>query len=674
MSKQRGKGARPVAKWINHKNPYEQRFMNQPNLIHRKTACTRDCPDACGLIATIEDDRVVRLQGDPDHPITRGFLCKRTSRYLDRQYHPSRITKPMIRRNKFGGGDWEEVSLDEALNFAAENLLHFRNTHGPASLMNYRCGGSMGIMKYVTDFFFQEFGPVTITSGDICAGAGDAAQLKDFGRVDSHDIFDLLNAKTIFIWGKNVYVSHVHLLPILKQAKANGTKLVLIDPVEHRTAGLCDEYVQVRPGGDGAIAFGIARWLLDQGRLDPEAAVYCDNFSDYCRLVISKSCRQWADLAGISDAELNRLATCYAHGPTATLVGWGMQRRKNGSSIIRTIDALAAVSGNVGISGGGVSFYFPRRSAFDLGFLDDSLAPRKIPEPLLGPGIEAASDPRIEMVWISAANPVATLPESKTLQRALNERFVVVVDCFLTDTAQCADIFLPTTTMLEDDDLIGAYGHHWLNEVRPVIDPPTDVLTDYKILQRLAPRVGVGGWFKDDTDTWKQRLLADLEKQGFGLEHLRQNAPVKNPESQQVLFADRKFPTRSGRINLIKGYHDIGDHNDSDYPMRLMAISTDESQASQWLPETQVGPSPVQVNPKSAEGFSEGEIVLVESELDQLQAQLVFDDNQRTDIALMKKGGWLSAGRCPNVLTRAELTDDGECAVYYDTPVRIRKV
>ena len=637
-----------------------------------KTACTRDCPDACGIIATVEDNRVVRIQGDPEHPITQGFLCKRTSRFLRRQYDPDRITQPMIRRDKKSDATWEPVSLEAALDLAAERLLHFRDNFGPASIMNYRCGGSMGIMKATTDYFFQEFGPVTIKSGDVCAGAGDAAQEIDFGIVDSHDVFDLYNSNTILIWGKNVYCSHVHLLPVLKKAKSQGCTLILIDPVKHRTASLCDEYVQVRPGGDMALAFGMARWLLDHEHWDSNAQNYCDHFVEYRSVVLSKSVKEWSELAGIDSAQLSQLASAYGQGPSAILVGWGMQRRRHGCASIRAIDALTAVSGNLGISGGGVSFYFPRRSAFNTSFVDDSLAPRRIPEPLFGPGIEAAKGPRIEMVWVTAGNPVAMIPDSKTIQRALMDRFTVVVDCFMTDTAQCADIFLPTTTMLEEDDFVGAYGHHYLNEVKPVVRPPEGVLTDYQILQEIAKRVGIGGWFNDDTATWKHRLFADLRQQGFSLEQL-QTAPIKNPAASKVLFADRKFPTSSGKVNLIHDFNSSSQIVD-EFPLKLMAISTADAQGSQWSAEAQTGKATVVVHPEAANGFNAGDLVRLTSDLDSIEVYVDFDAEQRTDIAIMNKGGWLSEGRCANVLTRAELTDKGECAVYYDTPVRLEAI
>ena len=638
-----------------------------------RTACNRDCPDACGIIATIEDGRVTRLQGDPDHPVTQGFLCHRTSRFLDRQYSPDRLTQPLLRQ----GDGFQPIEWPAALDLIAEKLLKFRTESGPASILQYRCGGSMGILKHVGDYFFEKFGPVTIKSGDICSGAGEAAQVTDFGRCDSNDLFDIENSKTIFLWGKNVFVSSVHLIPILKAARARGTKIVLIDPVHHRTASLCDFYVQPKPGGDAAIALGMARWLFENDRFDKSAAQYCDHFEAYRSLVYSKSLAEWAALAGISEKQLTDLAAAYADGPASILVGWGMQRRTFGATTIRTIDALATISGNIGVSGGGASFYFMRRGAFDFSFANPNSAPRKIPEPLLGQGILAANDPPIRMVYVWGANPVAMLPDSQTVAAALRSReFTVVVDSFMTDTAQCADLVLPTTTMLEEDDLLGAYGHHWLVEMRAVTEPPPGVLSDFEIFQQLAAQVGLSAEFADDVTTWKHRLLSKLKAAGVDLSGFQKGA-VKSPFARQVLFADRKFDTPSGKVNLI---HDLpagflnGDaHSSNGKPNRLSlaALSTDKSQAAQWPAESQQGPADAIVHPAAAPGFADGDVVSLRTAAGSMQVRLRFDDQQRTDVVVMEKGGWLSAGRCANALIGASLTDHGECAIYYDTPVEI---
>ena len=635
-----------------------------------KTACNRDCPDGCGMVATVDQGRVVQLGGDPAHPVTQGFLCHRTSRYLQRQYSPDRITRAMIRRDKLRSDSWQPVSLDTALDLVAERMLECRDRWGAASIMNYRCGGSLGMMKSVTDYFFQQFGPVTIKSGDVCAGAGTWAQETDFGISDSNDLFDLLNAKTILLWGKNVFVSQVHLIPILKRCKAAGARLVLIDPIRHRTARLCDTYLSVDPGGDAALAFGMARWLYDQHRFDPDADQYCRDLDRYVELIGQREWEEWAALAGVDPEQLVQLAERYSEGPSTILVGWGMQRRANGAAMVRAIDALAAVSGNLGRSGAGVSFYFARKSAYDLSFVDPSTAPRRIPEPRLGAGIEAASDPPIQMVYISCANPVTNLPDSTTVARALQDRFTVVTDLFLTDTAQCADVFLPAASMLEDDDLIGAYGHHYLNVVRPIVAPPGDARTDYQIVQQLAERVGLEDRFPPDPTFWKTRIAQPLTEHGVSLSTASETA-VRNPFAPTLLFENRRFPTEDGRVHLITEYDHPANPIDASYPFRLMAISTERAQCAQWSAEDQQGVPHVSIHPSRAGSLGDGDPARLESRRGAMDVLVRFDANQHPELVLLEKGGWLSAKRCANALIDAATSDHGECARYYDTPVRL---
>lgn len=639
------------------------------NLIQKKTACPRDCPDACGLVATIEDGQVVKLQGDPDHPITQGFICGRTSRFPAQHSSPERLTKPLLRRTP--GADFEEIGWTEALDLLAEKMLQFRRESGAASILQYRCGGSMGMMKHVSDYFFERFGPVTIKSGDVCSGAGEAAQRTDFGECDSSDYFDLHNSKTIFLWGKNVFTSSIHLIPELKKARANGAKIVLIDPVHHKTTSIADVYVQPRPGSDSAIAMGIARWLFDYNDIDPAAADYCDHITEFQSLTQSNSIAEWAAIADISSAELITLAQAYADGPTCSMIGWGLQRRRHGAATIRTIDALAAVSGNLGIPGGGASFYFVRRDAFDFSFANQTPPPRTIPEPLLGPEIIAASDPPIRMAYIWAANPVAMLPDSETVAEALRTReFTVVVDPFLTDTAKCADLVLPTTTFLEENDFIGSYGHHYLAEVNPVVEPPTGVLSDHDILRQLSRRVELGEEFDVDVSVWKQRMLKKLNTAGITSDRFH-DGPVKNPFVSDVLFADRKFDTPSGKVNLIHELHSDLLSAPTTTALHVTALSTPKSQASQWPSKSQTGPADAVVHPSSVPGYNDDDVVTVATEQGSIQVRLKFDERQRPDVLLMEKGGWHSAGRSANSLVRAELTDDGECAVYYDTEAAV---
>lgn len=636
-----------------------------------RTACSRDCPDACEMLVTVEDGRAVRLQGAPDHPITRGFLCARTSRFLERQYAADRLTQPLARRD----GRFEPISWEQAFDEIAEKLLRYRAESGPASIFHYRCGGSMGIMKHVSDEFFRRFGPATSKSGDICSGAGETAQTIDFGLCESNDIFDLRHSRTIVLWGKNVFVSSVHLLPILREARQRGTRLILIDPVHHRTASICDDVLQPRPGGDAALACGVARWLLDHDLHDPAAAEYCDHWEEYVRLVRSHDVADWARAADVSESELEHFARHFANGPTATLIGWGMQRRRFGAATVRAIDALVTISGNMGIPGGGASYYFRRRDAFDFSWRRTDPPPRRLPEALLGPAILGASDPPIRMAWVSAANPVATLPESETMAEALRTReCTVVVDPFLTDTARCAHYVLPTTTMLEEDDLLGAFGHHYLAEMRAVVAPPPGMLNDYEIIQQIARRVGLGDDFSEDVTTWKRRLLGRVAPHGVTLESLGQGAQ-RNPLVRPVVFEGRKFATPSGRANLICELpRDLVEPAPGDQPLRLAALSTADAQSSQWSSLQQQGPATVVLHPDRAGNLNDGDLAELRSARGTLRVRLQLDPRQRRDTVLMEKGGWLQAGRCANALITAEETDHGGCAVYYDTEVSLSPV
>lgn len=633
-----------------------------------QTACNRDCGDACSIIATVSDNQITRLAGDPDHPVTRGFLCQRTSRFLERQYSPERLTTPLVRT----GDRLEPATWKDALRRIAGTMLQIRAESGPAAILHYRCGGSMGMMKLVTDYFFEKFGPVTIKTGDVCTGAGDAAQQEDFGRIDSHDLFDLLNSRTIILWGKNPYVSQVHLIPVLREARKRGARLILIDPVHHQTVQLCDDYVQPRPGGDRALAMAMARSLYEDDRVDASVDSYCDNAEAFRELVFSRTVAQWSELADVSPTTVAELASAYSDGPAAILAGWGMQRRADGAATVRAIDALAAVSGNLGIPGGGVSYCFARKAAFDYSFLQgEAVAPRTIPEPLLGPGILDASDPPVRMVWVTAANPVVMLPESDTVRQALESReLTVVVDSFLTDTAMCADIVLPTTTMLEEDDLLGAYGHHWITEMRPVVAAPENVRSDYEILQELAPLVGLEETFSASVDDWKRRMLTPVAERGASLTEIRESA-VRNPNSPAVMFQDRRFGTKSGRVNLVQSLNATPPATTADRPLLLMALATAEVQGSQWLDGTQEDDLPATIHPDSAAGFQNNDRAVLESEHGRIHVRLVFDARQRRDVIVVPKGGWLSKGRCANTLIKARTTDAGDCGVYFDTAVRL---
>lgn len=632
----------------------------------RRLTCHHDCPDTCGILVTVEDGRVTHLKGDPEHPITQGFLCYRTNRYLSRQYDPTRIVTPLLRKN----GEHVPISWDEAIEHAATQLEKIRAESGPASVFHYRGGGSLGQLTGLIDYFFELFGPVTTHRGSICSGAGTAAQELDFGVCDSSDNAEIENAKSIVLWGKNVFTSSPHTIPALKSAKARGARITLIDPAHHRTASLADRFIQCRAGSDFALAMAATRIAMDRGWTDPKAPSYCDNYAGFNTLAHSRSVEDWCNEADVTVEDATYLAEHFGpNRPCTVLLGWGLARHAHGGASVRAIDALSAVTGNMGVSGGGVAYYFDHSGAFAGPGGADS--PRSIPEPLFGQEVLAATDPPIRAVWITGANPVVNLPESDKTVRALQSRdFVVVADLFMTDTAREADLILPATMMLEADDIFDAYGHHYLGTSKPALPRPEGTRSDFEVAQAMAERLGFGEKLAGTPDAWKRRILsADAREKGVSIEAL-DNGAMLNPLAPRVIFEGQKFATETGRVNLLTVAPAPIESPPSEFPLRLMAHSTRESQCSQWVAPPQT-PLELTVHPDVANGFDDGAECTLESRQGKMRVRLRFDEKQRKDVALMPKGGPHDRGACANTITAAKLTDIGEGGNIYDECVRI---
>ena len=636
-----------------------------------RTACSRDCPDGCALLVGLEDGKIRQVKGDPGHPITRGFVCGRTGRFPERLVSKSRLLRPKLRR----GGELVEVSWEEALSRVGGELRQSLASSGPESVGFLQSGGSLGILMGLTKRFFRLLGPVTECVGDICGGAGDEGQILDFGTNESSDFFDLRHSRNILLWGKNVGVANIHLLPLLKERVGAGAKLFSINPVPADSGLPAHEEIVPLPGRDLELAFGLGRLLLEaaggsEEALPAELAHRVDGLQGYAQCVFRETPDFWAAKAGVSPMALRGLARALLEGPCALLIGWGLQRRARGGATVRALDALAILSGNLGIQGGGASFYYGRRSAFrnDLAPKRDTHS-RSLSFPLLGQALEAGA-PRF--FWISGANPIAMLPDSASVARGLEKiPFLVVLDSHETDTTRRADVVLPVATMLETEDVCGAYGHHWIQKMVPVIPPMGESKTELEILQALAAHVGLEKEMAGSARDWIDRFLRkDAKEKGLTLEALDQG-PVRNPLAPQVLFADGRFPTPSGRPQLPTKYQPPA-KGDTLFPLTLFSNSHRKSQCSQWVgEEAELGPVEARLHPGSAEGWEDGALATLVSPVGRLGVRLVFDTSLQEGIVLVPKGGSLDLGRAANVLVPAVETDIGGGAAYLDARVRI---
>ncbi|MFN7974277.1 MAG: molybdopterin-dependent oxidoreductase [Acidobacteriota bacterium] len=642
----------------------------------RKTICTRDCPDACGIVAEVTDGRVLSLRGDKDHPVTRGFLCERTNRFLARQYSPERVVRPLLRRD----GVLREASWDEALSFVVGGLRKILAESGPKAVFHYRSGGSLGILKMVNDYFFELLGDTTIKVGDICSGAGEAAQVLDMGVSDASDHRDILASRCIVLWGKNVHTSFLHMLPELKEARAHGARIVLIDIVPHRGRGIADLLIVPRPGCDRFLALGVARALLDAGRCAPGVAAWSTGSEAFAALARSRSVEGWAAAAGVTPGEIGRLAAWYGDGPSNIQVGWGLQRRRHGGATVRLLDALAAMSGNLGRTGGGVVFYYRRRSAFDVAFTKAPPGRRTIVEPLFAEQVTAARDPGIRALFVDNANPVAMLPDSLGVARAIESRELsVVLDSFLTDTAARATVVLPTTTMLEEETPTGAYGHHYIGMTVPVAERPGGVRSDIEIYAALAERLGLGDRFPSDHASWTRRVMAPISEGPAAVtREMLLDGPVRNPRAERVIFAPDggapRFPTDDGKFHFVTEVDLTEDAVDPEYPLTLGSFSTPRRQSSQLTRAEEEDHLDARVHPGAAPGFGDGDLARLESRLGSIIVRLRLDPEIARELVMVPKGGSLAGGLCANVLVRARTTDFGLGAAYYDEKVRLTHV
>ena len=691
-----------------------------------RTTCALDCQDACGIDADVEDGRVVRLRGAHDHPYTEGFLCIRLNRFLDRLYGPERVTRPR-RKTKSG---WREIAWDDALDLAAEKFRAAVDEYGSTSILYYMDVGSFAISKQYNIRLFNRLGGPTVASGSLCLSAGIAGVLQSLGRVSGHEPSDMLNSRMVVLWGRNPAAYAVHLVPLIKRARERGIEIVLIDPVRNESAKFCDRHYAPRPGGDGFLALAICKHLLDSGKAD---RVFLENRSAnpeaIKRMAASFSWDRLAAGSGLPPETLREIARLFeGNHPACILMGKGPQHYRQGTEITRLILAAAAVSGNIGVPGGGFQYSSDFWAPFDRSLMGEAFVTKRrtAPKGILGEAIlniqnpptggsvpptggsvppTGESGPPLRAAFINGGNPVTQCPNSKKVAKALRSiDFVVVVDQFMTDTAECADLFLPCAMFLEERDVRPASWNPYVGPVIPAAEPLDGVKTDWQIIGELAKRMGVEDpYLGKPVEKLLEGVLAPMA--AHGLDPKRAMSEVfRKPNAPDVAFAEGDFSTRSGKFEFLEAWAPDGlggvsgtdspvggtdppvggsdraegpgtpDGEDDPYPLNLLSLKDPKSQASQTLESTQERrEAKAWLHPETAARFgvkenAEGRLV---SAYGSYQVRFVLDNGVRTDVCVARAGGWLKKDRGINVLTGDILSTVGECAGYYETKVRV---
>jgi len=598
-------------------------------------------------------------------------------------------------------GTFKRISWSAALDMMAEKIGKVLLQYGPLSLLHYYDGGYGGLLKNLESRFFSALGGCTVHRGSLCWAAGLAAQRYDFGDILSHPHQDLINSSLVIIWGRNPANTQLHLLPYIKEARENGTKVILIDPLKTASAAIADQYVRVNPASDGVLALAMANIIIGKGLHDPEFVrkytTGYDQFADFCSEFTPEKA---SEICGLSAEKIIELAEEYAWSkPASILIGIGLQRHSNGGNTIRAIDALAALTGNVGIAGGGASYANFRVSHLvDHAFLEGKdLEPvhRHYSKPEFARNLAELKDPPIELLYISRANPLVQVGDSNAVRKALAAvPFVVTAELFLTDTALASDLVLPVTHLLENIDLFyNSMSHQHVVYSNKAIDPPGECRAEHRFMAELADRMGVKGYPALSEDELITRLIRPLTlKSGITLQDLKESGPLLPEQGDSIPWSDRIFKTPdrkycfysteaekngSGGLPVYNKPREIGNVRLIREGYKYWFVTPhprDSIHSSHRLPG--IGSSPLAyINKTTAaeEGLGEGSIVFVETKRGKIQVIITITEAVPPKTVMVYEGWWHQSGASVNKLTADYRTDMGDQAAFYDCLCRIVK-
>ena len=463
----------------------------------------------------MEDGRATKVQGDPAHPVTRGFLCAKVAKYLDRVYSPERLLYPARRVGRKGpGARWERISWDAALNEICERFRRISGQFGSEAILPYSYGGTLGVLNggSMDRWFFHRLGASQLAR-TICSKAGEVALISVLGRKLGTEPEQFAHSRYIVAWGANIHGNNVHLWPFIEEARRKGAKLVVIDPYKTRTARCADWYLPIHPGTDVALALGMMHVIIRENLYDADYITRCTlGFDQLRHRATQYPPERVAAITGISPEDVVRLAREYATTrPAAIRLNYGVQRSENGGMAVRAVTMLPCLIGSWKQVGGGLQLstsgaYPLRRDLLDRTELMQvalGRPARTINMVEIGHALTTLADPPVKAVFVYNSNPVAVAPDHNRVAEgfAREDLFTVVHEQFFTDTADYADLVLPATTFFEHKELQTAYGHYYLQISEQAIEALGECRSNFQLFADLATRMGFSeGCFRQTVD------------------------------------------------------------------------------------------------------------------------------------------------------------------------------
>ncbi|MEQ3553244.1 molybdopterin-dependent oxidoreductase [Pseudonocardia nematodicida] len=693
----------------------------------RRAICPHDCPDGCAMTVTVENGRATGVRGDPDHPFTRGGLCVKVNNYVDRVYSPDRVTTPLRRTGPKGSGRFEPISWDEAVATVAQNFTRVIAEHGPEAVMPVSYLGTQGTLNglNVGDPFFNRMG-ATVSERTYCDSGASTAYVMSLGPTAGVDPESLAHSRYIVVWACNMVSTNLHLWPFVAQAQRNGAKVVVIDPVKHKTAARADWHIPIRPGTDGALAMALIHVIITEGLTD---AGYVEQHTvgvDELAERVADCTPEWAEAeTGIPADDIRTLAREYAAGqPSMIRIGVAIERHPGGGNTVRAISCLPGLVGAWRKPGGGL-LALPLW-AFPVNW--DALSqPQLRPEGTriinqfhLGRALnDEIEGGNVHALMVYNSNPVVVCPDQEKVVAGLarEDLFTVVSEQFLTDTAQYADIVLPAATQLEQTDVMFSWGHLYIGLNRPSIPPVGEAVSNTELFRRLAAAMGYDEPCFRMTDD--EMIAAAYDWSAPALEGItpetlaetgwaRLNLP--GPDAYAP-HAEGGFPTPSGKQEFVSAAAAGGDFvlplfrqgsnefqpggevdplpryvppagTDGPYPLNLISPKSHAYINSSYanLPAQQrvQGEQAAWVNPADAadRDLADGDLVRVFNERGAVLAKAVVTDEVTRGVVLTAMGAWRSNTKgqsTVNAINPTGFADLGHAPTFSDTKVQVER-
>ena len=691
-------------------------------IVH--AACPHDCPDGCAVLITVEDGRATRIQGDPEHPITRGFLCGKVAKYLDRVYAPDRVLYPMRRvteKGTHGGDAFRRITWDEAFDEIVARLKKISVEFGPEAILPFSYGGNIAVLNGASmDMrFFHRLGASQLHRS-ICSQAGGDAIISIYGRKIGTEPEQFRHSKYIIAWGANIHGNNIHLWPFIEEARREGAKLVVIDPYRTRTAAVADWHIPINPGTDVALALGLLHIIVGEGWHDEDyIARYADGFDELTKRLPEYTPERVAQWTGIAPTDIERLAREYATTrPAVIRLNYGIQRTQNGGAAVRAVCMLPVITGSWKEIGGGLQlstsggFQLDRPAMERHDLMQASPLGREartVNMVQLGRALLEMDKPPIKALVVYNCNPAAICPEQNLVRQGLqrDDLFTVVHEQFFTDTTDYADLVLPATTFFEHKDLVQAYGHYYLQVSHQAISPLGECRSNVDFFRELALRMGFGDeCFSETVDSMIDQALGAGAPQLSGITrqrlesdpHVRLNVHGDGNGKPWLPFAEG-FPTPNGKARLCnpelvaQGMDPVAlfvppeesRHGSSTkgYPLELLARKADN-----FLNSTFVNlPTHQKMEPHQQEleiacedakvrNITDGDRVRVYNDRGEIFLRARVDGSVQPGVVGAKLG-WAKlseSGLNINVLTSDRLTDLGAGATFYSTLVEVQRV